>query len=156
MIILFFGQPASGKTTLADAYIDKMDETYGVQSTLNFIRLDGDKWREITKNKDYSKQGRVNNLKGAFHTAIYLEQMGFTPVLSFVTPYQELRQYLSDNSSKLVQIYLTYNQDRGRSMNFATDFEAPSDDEKMLRLDTTLEPIDKCLTKVIEYVESMD
>lgn len=40
MIVLFFGQPASGKTTLADAYIDKMDETYGVQSTLNLIRLD--------------------------------------------------------------------------------------------------------------------
>lgn len=95
----------------------------------------------------------MNNLKGAFHTAMYLEQMGFTPILSFVTPYQELRQYLSDNSSKLVQIYLTYNQDRGRSMNFATDFEEPLESEKMLRLDTSLESIENCLTKVIEYVE---
>lgn len=121
MIILFFGQPASGKTTLADELYNKIWQKTGFGS----IRIDGDKWRDITKNKDYSKEGRVRNLKGAFDMALYLEKDGYTPILSFVTPYEELRNYLKENSSELVEIYLNYNEDRGRNNNFAKDFEIP-------------------------------
>ena len=77
MIVLLFGQPASGKTTLADKF------EYN-----NQIRIDGDRWRDITQNKDYSKEGRLKNLKGAFDMALYLEKEGFLPILSVVTPYE--------------------------------------------------------------------
>jgi adenylylsulfate kinase-like enzyme len=139
MIILLFGQPASGKTTLADKF------EYN-----NQIRIDGDRWREITQNKDYSKEGRLRNLKGAFDMALYLEKEGFLPILSFVTPYEELRQYLSEKSEEFVQIYLTYNTDRGRNSYFATEFENPS--VSYLHLDTSELSIDDCLTKIKEYV----
>jgi adenylylsulfate kinase-like enzyme len=77
MIILFFGQPASGKTTLADAFVDEMN----IRSPFNdFIRVDGDVWRDLSKNKDYSKEGRVLNLKSAFTMAKFLDKQGFTPV----------------------------------------------------------------------------
>ena len=89
MIILFFGQPASGKTTLAEKYIDSVIE---INITDKFIHIDGDKWRVITSNVNYSKEGRLSNLKSAFDMAIFLEQEGFTPILSFVTPYSELRK----------------------------------------------------------------
>ena len=139
MIILLFGQPASGKTTLAD----KLD--YDKQ-----VRIDGDRWRDITQNKDYSKEGRLRNLKGAFDMALYLEKEGFLPILSFVTPYEELRQYLNEKSSALVQIYLTYNTDRGRNSYFATEFDQPSG--SYLHLDTSELDINDCLTKIKEYV----
>ena len=70
------------------------------------IQIDGDKWRDITKNKDYSREGRNRNLKGAFDMAIYLEREGYIPILSFVTPYEEYRKYLAENSNKLIEIYL--------------------------------------------------
>jgi len=162
MIILFFGQPASGKTTLADSYVNVAEYFYAPSINLKCIRIDGDKWRDITKNKDYSKEGRLRNLKGAFDMALYMENEGYTPVLSFVTPYEELRKYLRDNSKKLVEIYLTYNEERGRSMNFAKDFEEPTGN--YLKIDTTSrvidnsefneDTIDECVDKVNEYIKN--
>ena len=101
MIILFFGQPASGKTTLAKEF------QQGQVSTFKYPHIDGDKWRDITKNKDYSKEGRIANLKGAFDMALYLEKEKYTPILSFVTPYEELRKYLIDNAKSCKLIHLS-------------------------------------------------
>jgi adenylylsulfate kinase-like enzyme len=139
MIILLFGQPASGKTTLAE-----------LMSMPNQILIDGDRWRDVTENKDYTKEGRMRNLKGAFDMALYLEKEGLLPILSFVTPYEELRKYLNNKSEQLVQIYLTYNVDRGRNDFFAKEFDEPSGE--YLNLNTSEISIDDCLTKIKEYV----
>tara|TARA_R110000868_G_scaffold383654_2_gene650920 strand:+ start:767 stop:1264 length:498 start_codon:yes stop_codon:yes gene_type:complete len=159
MIILFYGQPAAGKTTLADELYSRLSTAiYNLYSTLTnpieltefkFIRIDGDKWRDVTNNKDYSKEGRNLNLKGAFNMALYLENEGFIPILSFVTPYDELREYLKSNSKNLVQIYLEYEGDRGRNKNFAQDFEEPTDYN--LKINTTYRTINDCVDEVVEY-----
>jgi adenylylsulfate kinase len=146
MIILLFGQPASGKTTLANALYEDIWEG----SWAGAVRIDGDRWRDITKNKDYSKEGRIRNLKGAFDMALYLEKDDYIPILSFVTPYEELRSYLRENAKNLVEIYLEYNGDRGRNQNFATDFEKPTGN--YLSIDTSAESIEESLDKVIQYV----
>lgn len=143
MIILIFGQPASGKTTLAH-------EIKRAQVFYDTILIDGDRWRDITKNKDFSKQGRVYNLRGAFNMALFLEKEGYTPILSFVTPYQELRDYLKDNAEDLIQVYLEYNEDRGRNNNFAKDFEEPI--EGVLRLNTSEASILNCYYQILKYV----
>lgn len=146
MIILFYGQPASGKTTLADELYSKIWQ----QTIFGAVRIDGDKWREVTKNKDYSREGRLRNLKGAFDMALYLEKDGYTPILSFVTPYQELRSYLKENAIELVQIYLTYNEDRGRNKNFASDFETPTDYD--LSMNTSESSINECLNSILHKI----
>jgi adenylylsulfate kinase len=146
MIVLFFGQPASGKTTIADFFVDTIQREGNY--FYDFIRIDGDKWRDITKNKDYTKEGRERNLKGAFDMALYLETQDFIPVLSFVTPYEDLRKYLHDNCGELMTIYLEYSEDRGRNMNFAIDFEEPM--EYDLKINTSFSSIDECVNKVIE------
>jgi adenylylsulfate kinase len=145
MIILFFGQPASGKTTLADSYVE---ETYR-GSMQDYIRVDGDAWRDLTKNKDYSREGRIANLKSAFTMARFLDNENFTPVLSFVCPYEELRSYLSQENN-LVQIYLEYNEERGRNEYFAKDFEEPKGD--CLKLNTSVLTISECVDKVKQYI----
>jgi adenylylsulfate kinase len=146
MIILFFGQPASGKTTIADMLVNNWGDI-----TRNTIRIDGDVWREITKNKDYSLMGRMSNLKGAFDMALFLERMGFVPVLSFVAPYEDIRQYLKRNAKEFVDIYLTYNEDRGRNEYFAKDFEQPS--QCCLSINTSVTPLDECLIKVKMFLQ---
>jgi adenylylsulfate kinase len=145
MIILFFGQPASGKTTLADAFVDEMN----IRSPFNdFIRVDGDVWRDLSKNKDYSKEGRVLNLKSAFTMAKFLDNQGFTPVLSFVTPYEELRKYLLEGNEVRL-IHLEYNNERGRSDYFANDFEKTK--QLCLELNTSENNIGYCVDKCIDY-----
>jgi adenylylsulfate kinase len=148
MIILLFGQPASGKTTLSDAFYDLEWD----KSVCSLIRIDGDKWRDITQNKDYSKEGRIRNLKGAFDMALYLEKDGYIPLLSFVTPYQELRKYLNDNAQQFVQVYLEYNDERGRTNYFAKDYEQPEGD--FLKLNTSELSIETCLSKIKEYIKT--
>jgi len=145
MIILLYGQPASGKTTLANKLLPSIFTVFNTH-----IMIDGDRWRDVTNNKDYSKEGRIRNLKGAFDMALYLEKEGFTPILSFVTPYQELRSYLSENANKLYQIYLKYSEDRGRNMKFANDFEEGQCD---LILDTSAYSIDECISKIKEIIK---
>lgn len=142
MIILLFGQPASGKTTLALELLKNN----------SFIHIDGDEWRDVTKNKDYSKSGRILNLKGAFDMAIYLERKGHHCLLSFVTPFEQLRQYLTDNGKEVYQIYLTYSGDRGRHTYFATEFDSPSG--SYLHLDTSELSISECVLKINEYVRT--
>jgi adenylylsulfate kinase-like enzyme len=146
MIILLYGQPASGKTTLSN-------ELKKIYQNKDAIQIDGDKWRDVTKNKDYTKEGRNRNLKGAFDMALYLEKEGYTPILSFVTPYEEYRKYLSDNSTKLYEIYLFYNEnvDRGRNMNFAKDFEKPT--RNFLSLNTSIFSIEQCVHEIVNYIK---
>ena len=88
MIILLFGQPASGKTTIAktlNGYITEKIK-FGIGndfvSGMNII-IDGDEWRKVTQNKDYSREGRMNNLKGAFDTALFLENAGFMVTITY-------------------------------------------------------------------------
>lgn len=144
MIVLFYGQPASGKTTLADAVANRYKHDPLI------IRIDGDKWREVTDNKDYSKAGRIANLKGAFDMAVYLEKEGFIPILSFVAPYQDLRAYL-DAKSDLYEIYLTYDEDRGRNERFVADFEEPQH-ENYLKLNTSYLSLEECVDKTLNFV----
>lgn len=146
MIIIFYGQPASGKTTLANFLYEEI----WLDSYSGAIKIDGDKWREVTKNKDYSKEGRIRNLKGAFDMALYLEKDDYIPILSFVTPYEELRQYLRENSKKLVEIYLTYEGDRGRNNNFAKDFEEPV--ANCLKINTSEKTLEESKDLVFNYI----
>jgi adenylylsulfate kinase-like enzyme len=146
MVVLFFGQPASGKTTIADFFVDTIQKEGNY--FYDFVRIDGDKWRDVTKNVDYSKEGRLRNLKGAFDMALYLEKEDFIPILSFVTPYEDLRSYLKQNSGECVTIYLEYSEDRGRNTRFAIDFEEPIECD--LKINTSEIGIKDCVNKVIE------
>ena len=89
MIIVLFGQPACGKTTLAKKIAEN-----------DFIHIDGDDLRDIFKNKDYSREGRIKNLNRASDIAKYLSYKGSNVVLSLVYPYEEARKYFDSDGNK--------------------------------------------------------
>ncbi len=139
MIIVIFGQPHSGKTTLgnlidADFYID------------------GDHLRRLFQNKDYSKQGRISNLNRASDIATYLHYNGNKVVLSLVYPYKEARDYLNSLSTNVKWIYLTYTKPRGREEFHVSNFEEP-ELESFLQINTDNLTIEECINQIKLYVE---
>ena len=125
MIIVLFGQPACGKTTLAKKIAEN-----------DFIHIDGDDLRDIFKNKDYSREGRIKNLNRASDIAKYLSYKGSNVVLSLVYPYEEARKYF-DSLTKVKWIYLIYEEDRGRNQFKVEDFELPNRDDIDLMINTS-------------------
>jgi len=133
MIIVLFGQPHSGKSTLA--------------AELDAHNIDGDKLRELFSNKDYSREGRIKNLNRASDIAHYLNSVGEPVVLSLVYPYKEARDYLNSLTNDILWVYLTYSGERGRENFHVKDFDAP-DEEDVLCLDTSKLSIEECVNAI--------
>jgi adenylylsulfate kinase-like enzyme len=139
MIIVLFGQPHSGKTTLAQ----KLESNY---------YIDGDHLRTMFKNKDYSKQGRINNLNRASDIATYLHYNGNDVIVSVVYPYKEARDYLNSLVPDVMWVYLHYEGERGREEFHVKDFELNLLEEKVLPLNTSNLSIEDCITKIQNYI----
>jgi adenylylsulfate kinase-like enzyme len=137
MIIVLFGQAHSGKSTLA--------------KELGHYNIDGDKLRELFKNKDFSREGRMRNLNRASDIAHYVNSYSPNVTLSLMYPYKEARDYLNSLTEEVIWVYLTYEGERGREDFHAKDFEQPIE-EKVLHLDTSKISIEECVTKIQEYV----
>jgi gluconate kinase len=139
VIIVIFGQPHSGKTTLANL----IDADF---------YIDGDHLRRLFQNKDYSKQGRISNLNRASDIATYLHYNGNKVVLSLVYPYKEARDYLNSLSTNVKWIYLTYTEPRGREEFHVSNFEEP-ELESFLQINTDNLTIEECINQIKLYVE---
>ena len=136
MIIVLFGQPGSGKTTIAQNFIAN-----------GFHHIDGDILREIFKNKDYSKEGRLKNLNRASDIAVYMDSIANNVILSVVYPYEEARQYLR-KLKKAKWIYLIYEEDRGKNNFKVADFDLPNMDDVDLIINTSYNSIQECVEQI--------
>jgi len=145
MIIVLFGQPHCGKSTLADILTVKLPAD----------NIDGDDLRELFKNKDYSREGRIKNLNRASDIAHYINHKNedyVHVVLSLVYPYKEARDYLNSLTKDVVWIYLTYEGERGRENFHVKDFEIPTE-ERILHLDTSKTDVSECINQILTYAK---
>ena len=122
MIIVLFGQPHSGKSTLADILAKQLEDT---------VVIDGDAFREVFKNKDFTKEGRMKNLTKACDIGYYLVHTGIKKnlIYSMVFPYQEVRDYLRSLMPEAKFFYLTYDTPRGREKFHVEDFELEPEED---------------------------
>ena len=143
MIIVLFGQPHSGKSTIANEILAR---------TTSFINIDGDELRKLFVNKDYSREGRVKNLNRASDIAHFLNSIRNNVILSLVYPYKEARDYLNSLTKDVAWIYLHYTGERGREEFHVKDFELDLLEENVLSLDTSATSLEDCLKLIDEYV----
>ncbi len=144
MIIVLFGQPHSGKSTIANEILKK---------TTTYVNIDGDKLRELFVNKDYSREGRIKNLNRASDIAHYLNSTGKNVVLSLVYPYKEARDYLRSLTNDVYFVHLTYKGERGRESFHVQDFDTPVD-EDVLNLDTSSLSLDNCTQIINSHINA--
>jgi hypothetical protein len=148
MILVLFGQPCSGKTTLARALDD------------NHYLLDGDRLREVFKDKNFGREGRIKNLNRASDIAVFCHSIHNKVSISMVYPYKEAREYLNEMCERLgidvFWVYLHYNGERGRENFHVEDFELDFQEENVLTLNTSELSEEECLNKIREYVGQKD
>lgn len=153
MILVLFGQPCSGKSTIANAIMDV--KIYNPEGIIN---IDGDYLRKVFSDVDFSRNGRVKNLNRASDIAHYLSSTGVLVIMSLVYPYKECRDYLRKLSNKIKWVYLTYNteQKRGREEYHVLDFEMPDEIEKsdknFIEYNTTDKNIDVTKLDILKFM----
>lgn len=148
MIIVLFGQPASGKTTLAKS----IQRELFISEMSSYPIIDGDEIRDIFKNKDYSREGRIRNLNRISDISTFLAHKYNLVIVSAVYPYNEARQYLESVYANVIWVYLHYTEDRGREQYFVKDFELPlSGKNNLLPINTTKDDIEFATQKICSF-----
>jgi adenylylsulfate kinase len=154
MIYWFCGQPASGKTTLGEK-LHKFLKTEQRNWRRDVFHVDGDMLREIFQNKDYSEQGRRNNIKTAQHLVEYLHLQGCDVVVSLVTPYLDLREEFKEKySSNIVEIYLHTTEERERDHFHVENFEPP--ESNFIDINTTKDSPNTSFSKIITNLHKLN
>lgn len=143
MIYWFTGQPGAGKTVLATALKQEMDNTF---------HIDGDDLRAIFDNKDYSETGRRKNIELAQQLAHFLHNKGNNVVVSLVSPYKDQREeFKTKLGDSIKEFYVHTTEIRGRENFHVENYQQPT--ENYLNLDTTNISVEECLNKIKSYAK---
>ena len=142
MIYWFTGQPAHGKTVLANMLKEKMP---------NAFRIDGDEMRELFTNKDYTINGRVTNVGTAQRIAHYLNNQGHDVIVSLVSPYVDQREdFKKLMGNQIIEFYVHTSEVRERDHFKAIAYTAPMTD--YIDIDTTNDTPEESFTKIIKNI----
>ena len=100
-VVWFTGLPCSGKSTLADMTYDLIKSNgYKVE------HLDGDTVRAIFPKTGFKKEDRDTHIKRIGFLASMLEKNGVIVTSSFVSPYQESREFVRGLCSNFIEVYV--------------------------------------------------
>lgn len=159
MIIWFFGQPSSGKTTLSNLFFKKIKPVYNYvfPKAIDISILDGDFLRSVFQDKGFDKTARQRNIQRAMDIAIYENHIKGLTIAALVTPYNEQRLWLQNylGADNIVFVYLKYNTEsekRGKELFHVEDFEQPEELVNLIEINTTELGVQECADKVYSYL----
>lgn len=97
----FTGLPCSGKSTVADRVAELLK-----QRRPYVERLDGDIVRkDLTRDLGFSKADRDENIRRVTFVAKLLSRNGVAVLVSFISPYRELRDRARRETTNFVEVY---------------------------------------------------
>jgi len=151
MVLWFTGQPGSGKTTLTNRFIeDKLIGFMKIQP-IRIVHIDGDDLREIIDNKDYSEQGRRENINLAMNITRFMDNKGFIVIVSLVSPYRDQREELKMERN-VAEFYLHTTEIRGKEDYFVDNYEPPL--HNFTDIDTN-KSIEECVDEILDVYRQM-
>jgi hypothetical protein len=145
MIIVFFGQPSSGKTTLAYEFQRQLF----ILERASYPVVDGDEIRLIFKNKDYSIEGMIRNLNRISDISTFLSHQYRVVMVSALYPTKESREYFESIHEDIIWAYLTNNETRGEQQSHFEDFYKPEGLKNLIEINTTENGIEQCVQKIL-------
>jgi adenylylsulfate kinase-like enzyme len=149
MIIVFYGQPSSGKTTLAKL----LQERIFLLNQPTPVIVDGDEIREIFNNNDYSREGRIKNLNTISDIATFLENKYNLVIISAVYPIKEARDYLNSICKNVFWVHLSYTNIREKDNFHVEDFDLPDNQGKRnLSINTSNFSPDDCIDRLLGFL----
>ena len=151
MILWFTGQPGSGKTTLAERFINDKLLWFMRMNRRDIIHIDGDDLRESIHNKDYSEEGRRENINLAMNISRFMDDKGFTVIVSMVSPYRDQREELKMERN-IGEFYLHTTEIRGKEDYFVENYEPPLHNFVDMDTDKTIE---ECTDEVLDVYRQM-
>ncbi len=154
MIYWFTGQPGAGKTVLGSK-LHSFLRTEKRNWRKDVFHLDGDDLRELTTNKDYSEQGRINNIRNAQMITEFAHKNECDVVVSLVAPYRWLREEFKEGIGyeNFQEIFVHTTEKRERDHFHVKDYEAP--EVEFIDVDTTKDNPDKSFSKIINHLTKL-
>lgn len=164
-VLWFTGLSGSGKSTISEkVYARLNEEGYEVE------HLDGDAVREVFPTTGFSKEERDSHVKRVGFVASLLQKHGVFVVASFISPYQDARDFIRDMCEDFTEVYIStpleecerrdvkglYEKARkGEIDNFtgiSDPYEEPENPE--LDIDTTDITPEEGVQQVMDYLKS--
>lgn len=100
-VVWFTGLSGAGKSTIADRVYQALRDR-----GLRVERLDGDSVREIFPATGFTRPERDAHIRRIGYLAAKLEQNGVWVVASFVSPYEESRQFVRKLCRRFVEVHV--------------------------------------------------
>jgi adenylylsulfate kinase len=163
-VLWFTGLSGSGKSTISEKVYQRLEDLgYEVE------HLDGDAVREVFPSTGFSKEARDNHVKKVGFIASLLQKHGVFVVASFISPYQDARDFVRNRCEDFTEVYIStplevceerdvkglYAKARsGEIDNFtgiSDPYEAPENPE--LEIDTTDITPEEGVQMVFDYLE---
>jgi len=163
-VLWFTGLSGAGKSTIADGVYD-----YLIKKGCKVERLDGDVVRSVFPNTGFSKEERNSHIKRVGFLASLLEKNGTIVISSFVSPYQEARDFVKEQCDNFIEVYVSASVDvceqrdpkglykkvrSGEIKNF-TGIDDPYEPPKFptIVVDTARQTIDESFERVKNHIQ---
>lgn len=165
-VLWFTGLSQSGKTTAANKVYD-----YLIKKGIRAERLDGDIVREsLTCDLGFGREDRDKNITRVGFVARLLSKNGVIVIASFISPFEERRNYLRDTVDNFIEIYVNtplevcerrdekglYAKARRNEINCFTGISDPYEPPKNpeLIISPHLEKVEVSVKRIINYLEN--
>jgi len=164
-VLWFTGLSGSGKSTISEKVYEVLkDRGYEIE------HLDGDAVRKVFPTTGFSKEERDNHVKRVGFVASLLQKHGVFVVASFISPYQEARNFVRNMCNDFTEIHIStplevceardvkglYAKARNGEIDNFTGISDPYEepDNPELEIDTTDITPEEGVEMVIEYLKN--
>jgi adenylyl-sulfate kinase len=164
-VLWFTGLPCAGKTTIADAVAKHLKE-----KKVRVERLDGDIVRQgLTRDLGFSKEDRDKNIERVTFVAKLLSRNGVATLVSFISPYRQMRQHARNETTNFIEVYVKCSLDECRKrdakgmyakamrgeIKYFTGVDDPYEEplNPEIILETDKENIQQCTDRVIDKLK---